>query len=430
MFRNWSGSVRAQPAEFAQPGNDGELMDLVSRSGRVRVVGAGHSFTPVAATDGTLINLDRLSGLVSVEGTRARFRAGTRLRDIPSLLAPHGLALANQGDVNPQSVAGAVSTGTHGTGLGFTGFAGMVTGVTVLGADGSLRHLSTDDADFAFFRLHLGLLGILTEVELQCVPAFDLIAQEEALPLDEALDSFITRAQSHDHVEFYWFPHTDAVLLKTNTRVEPGSPGPGGLAGIGPRNRWGQMLTEELLDNGALRLACEIGSRLPRTVPSINRLATRLASGRTYRAAAHDVFVSPRRVRFNEMEYAVPLEEGPRLVRNIKSLIDVKGWKISFPIEVRVAAGDDVPLSTAYGRPTAYVAVHRFVRDPYREYFAGVEELALKAGGRPHWGKIHRLRADQLRARYDRFEDFTGLVRDTDPAGRFRSPYFDRLLFS
>ena len=427
-MRNWSGSVRFSPSAYEQPRSIDELVDLTSRPGRLRVLGAGHSFTPVAATDGTLINLDHLSGLIAVDGMRARFRAGTRLRDVPALLAPYGLALANQGDVNPQSIAGAVSTGTHGTGLGFTGFAGMVTGVTIVGADGQLRQFSEGDPDFGFYRLHLGLLGILVEVELQCVPAFDLIAQEEALPLDEVLDSFIHRAQLHDHVEFYWFPHTDHVLLKTNTRVQPGE-APGGMAEIGSRSRLGQVLTEEVLDNGGLRVACEIGSLFPAAVPAINRVATRLASGRSYRAAAHDVFVSPRRVRFNEMEYAVPIEEGPHLVRDIRDLIDRKGWQISFPIEVRVAAADDVPLSTAYGRPTAYIAVHRFVRDTYREYFAGVEELASRVGGRPHWGKLHRLQAAQLAARYEHFEDFSRLVQELDPFGKFRSPYFDRLLF-
>lgn len=430
MFTNWSGSVRAEPASYERPRTVDELVDIVARPGRIRVVGAGHSFTPVAATDGTLINLDYLAGLVSVDGMRARFHAGTRLKDIPALLAPYGLALANQGDVNPQSVAGAVSTGTHGTGLEFTGFAGMVTGMSVLGADGALHELSDSNPDFGFYQLHLGLLGILVEVELRCVPAFDLVAQEQALPLDDVLDSFIDRARCHDHVEFYWFPHTDAALLKTNTRVGPNEALPVGLTSIESRNRWVQMVTEELVDNGALRLACEIGSRFPQVVPTINRAATRLASGRRYRAPAHDVFVSPRRVRFNEMEYAVPLEEAPTMVREIKSLIDAKGWQISFPIEVRVASGDEVPLSTAYGGPRAYIAVHRFIRDSYTEYFAGVEQIALRLGGRPHWGKLHRLRAPQLRERYDRLEEFTELANETDPGARFRSTYFERLLFS
>ena len=430
MLTNWSGSVRHTQWSAVQPRSVDDLRELVDRPGRLRVVGAGHSFTPVAATPGTLINLDLLSGLVAVTGTRARFHAGTRLRDIPGLLAPHGLALPNQGDVNPQSIAGAVSTGTHGTGLAYTGFAGMVTAMTVLRADGQLEEISEEHPEFTHYRLHLGLLGILVEVEIQCVPAFDLIAHEEALPLNEVLSTFVERARTHDHVEFYWFPHTESVLLKTNTRVEHGAPSPAGLGHIRPRNRFTHILSEEVLDNGALRVACEIGSRIPSAVPAINRLATRLASGRRYRAAAHDVFVSPRRVRFNEMEYAVPIEEAPALVRDIRQLIDDRQWRISFPIEVRVAAADDVALSTAFGRTTAYIAVHRFARDPYRDYFAAVEDRALAVGGRPHWGKMHRLRGRDLASRYPLFAEFTDLVRQEDPGGRFRSPYFDRLLFS
>ncbi|MBM9434018.1 D-arabinono-1,4-lactone oxidase [Flaviflexus equikiangi] len=430
MRTNWARTVRFSPASFRQPLSIAQVQEILDQPGKVRVIGAGHSFTPVAATDGTLINLDRLSGLVRVDRVshRARFLGGTRLRDIPALLAPYGLALPNQGDVNPQSIAGAISTGTHGTGLGFTGFSGMVTGVSVLGADGRLRTVDDNDPDMGFHRLHLGLLGIIVEVELQCVPAFDLIAQEESLAWDDAVETIIDRAGKHDHVEFYWFPHTPAVLLKTNTRVPLGEATPEELATIGPRNRLEHVLTEEVLDNGALWLACEIGSRFPSAVPAINRAATRLASGRSYRAPAHEVFVSPRRVRFREMEYGVPLEEGPRVLRNIRSLIDRSGWRVSFPLEVRISAGDDVPLSTAYGRPTMYIAVHRYIADPYRDYFAGVEEIVAGAGGRPHWGKLHRLSYRDLASRYDRFDEFADAVREADPQRRFTNPYLDRLL--
>lgn len=342
----WSGTAHAHPAAFRTPADESELAGVVAaaigRGERIRVIGAGHSFSPVALGSGTMISLDALSGIIAVDAAagRVRFRAGTRLRDIPALLAPHGLALPNQGDVDPQSLAGAISTGTHGTGLGFTGFAGMVTGLTLLTADGSRRDLSpsADPAVFDLARLGLGVLGVITEVELRCVPRFDLVAREQSEPLDALLESFVARSAECDHLEFYWFPHTDRALVKTNVRVAPGEAPPPGLAAARPRRRLAQLLSEEVLDNGALRVICELGHRVPALVPHFNRAATEPTSNRLYRAPAHAAFVSPRRVRFTEMEYAVPLAAGPEVLARIRALIEERRWRISFPLEVRTAA--------------------------------------------------------------------------------------------
>lgn len=428
-FKNWSGSVRVTPASFVQPDTVDEVQDIVRASKCIRAVGAGHSFTPVAATSGTLLNLDRLSGIVSAdrESGRVRFRGGTRLRDIPALLEPYGLALANQGDINAQSLAGAVSTGTHGTGLQFTGFAGMVTGVTIVNASGELVDVADSDPNFPFYVVHLGLLGILVEIEIQCVPAFDIIAVEEQLPLAEIEETFVDRAKVTDHVEFFWFPHSEHVLLKSNTRVPGGADAPAELSGAPFRSRFARTLSEEVIDNGGLRVALETGSRFPKVVPTINRIATKLASGRTYRGPAHEAFVSPRRVRFNEMEYAVPAENGIAAFTEIRTMIDGGDWRISFPIEVRIAGADTVPLSTAYGRDSTYIAVHRFVRDPYKEYFTAVEEILARHGGRPHWGKIHSRSSKYLDSAYPLLGQFRDLVETTDPEGRFGTPYLDRI---
>ncbi|MGO2615191.1 MAG: FAD-binding protein, partial [Brevibacterium aurantiacum] len=246
LFRNWSGHVHSHPHTFLRPTSAGELGEILRSaadvSQRVRPVGAGHSFTPVAAGDDVMISLDHLSGIIAVdeESGRVRFHAGTRLRDIPALLAPFGLALANQGDVNPQALAGAISTSTHGTGLGFTGFAGTVTGLLLMAADGTVTDLSptTHPEIFDLARVSLGVLGIVTEIELQCVPAFDLIAEEIVSDVDELLADLEPRMRAADHFEFYWFPHTDTALTKTNTRVGLGEIGPGHLAEAGVRNRF------------------------------------------------------------------------------------------------------------------------------------------------------------------------------------------------
>nr|WP_257930127.1 MULTISPECIES: D-arabinono-1,4-lactone oxidase [unclassified Brevibacterium] len=434
-FRNWSGHVHAYPHTFRRPTSAGELSEVLTSAAeagqRVRPVGAGHSFTPVAAGDEVMVNLDHLSGIISVDeaSQRVRFHAGTRLRDIPALLAPFGLALANQGDVNPQALAGAISTSTHGTGLGFTGFAGTLTGLSLMGPDGTAVQLSAtrDPEIFDLARVSLGVLGIVTEIELQCVSSFDLIAEEVVTDLDDLLDDLEPRMRAADHFEFYWFPHTDTALTKTNTRVGPGEIGPGHLAEAGVRNRILNLLDKEVVENGALRLAVELGSAVPSLVPHINRIAQSAVSDRTYRAPGHDVFVTPRRVRFNEMEYAVPFASGAEVIAEIRAAIESRGWTISFPIEVRSAAADDVPLSTAYERDTMYIAVHRYVKDDFAEYFRVVEQICRRHGGRPHWGKIHSLGAGELRELYPRFEDFCALRNQLDPQAVFGNRFTDSL---
>ncbi len=434
-FRSWSGHVHAHPHTFESPASVEALSDAVERASaagdRLRVVGAGHSFTPIAAGTDVMVNLDGIRGIVAVDESahRVRFRAGTRLRDIPALLEPFGLALANQGDVNPQSLAGAISTSTHGTGLGFTGFAGTVTGLSLMGPDGTVRELSaeTEPEAFDLARVSLGVLGVVTEIELQCVRAFDLIAEERVVGFAELLDGLAERMRAADHFEFYWFPHTDAALTKTNTRVAPNGAGPGRLAAAAPRNRWATLLDKEIVENGALRLAVELGAAVPKAVPSINRLAQSLVSDRMYRAAGHEVFVTPRRVRFNEMEYALPFAAGAEAIREIRAMIEAKGWSISFPIEVRCAAADDVPLSTATGRETMYIAVHRFAKEDFAEYFRVIETILRSHGGRPHWGKIHTLAAAELRGLYPRFDDFCALRARLDPEAMFGNRYTDSL---
>lgn len=434
-FRNWAGHVHAHPHTFASPTSAGELSTLVAAAAedgqRIRVVGAGHSFTPVAAGDDVMISLDELSGIVSADPAsgRVRFHAGTRLRDIPALLAPFGLAQANQGDVNPQSLAGAISTSTHGTGLGFTGFAGTVTGLSLMGPDGTVRELSaaTDTEVFDLARVSLGVLGVITEVEVQCVPAFDLIAEEAVTGFDELLDGLDERMRTADHFEFYWFPHTERALTKTNTRVPVGAEPPDRLAEAGVRSPVLTVLDKEIVENGALRVAVELGARYPRLVPAINRLAQSAVSDRTYRAPGHDVFVTPRRVRFNEMEYALPFAAGAAAIAEIRDAIDRRGLRISFPLEVRAAAADDVPLSTATGRETMYIAVHRFFKEDCTEYFRLVEDILTGHGGRPHWGKIHTLGADELRGLYPRFDDFCALRSRLDPEAVFGNRFTDAL---
>ncbi len=447
-WSNWAGNQTATPHAVHRPGTAGEIGDIVraaASSGRtVRPLGAGHSFTPVAVTDGLRVQLDEMSGLLSVDKDASghvtvTLRAGTRLRDVPGLLRPRGLALANQGDVDPQSLAGAISTGTHGTGLGFTGFAGMVRGFRIVGADGVERRCDASSGGeageiFRLATLGLGMFGVITEVTLSAVPAFHLAADERAEDFDEVRTTFAERVRHTDHMEFYWFPGTDTALVKENTRIRDHDV-PAWLAGHaddgfrrpGRATRALSGFSDEVINNAGLLGVCELSRRVPSLTRRLNDFAARTVSERRYIDEAHEVFVSPRRVRFREMEYGIPLETLPDVLDEIRTTIDRNRAWVSFPLEIRAAAADYVPLSTAYGRESAYVAVHRYHREPYREYFALIEPILKAAGGRPHWGKLHTLTNADLRERYPLFDEVADLRRRVDPDGVFLNDHLREL---
>ena len=428
-WTNWARTERAWPVRVERPDSVGAVQRLVRAAAGaglpIKAVGAGHSFTGIAVAPGVLLELDALSGLVRVDRERNRvtLRAGTRLHDIPRLLEPFGLAMPNLGDIDRQSVAGAISTGTHGTGIGFGGIATQVVGVTMVTADGELL---TSDAEqepelLPALALGLGALGILVEVTLQCVPAFVLHAVERPEPLDELLPELLDRAAAVDHFEFYWFPHTTTALTKTNHRL----PGDAPTRPLRPVAKW---VDDTLLANGVYRVLCNTGVVAPAIVPRVNRLADRLVGDREFTDRSTRVFTTSRTVRFVEMEYAVPLEHLPTAFARIRALIEERGWRISFPIEVRVAAADELWLSTASGRATGYVAVHRFFREDPGEYFRAVEAIMIELGGRPHWGKLHGRDASSLRGVYPRFDEFVRLRDRLDPGRLFGNRYLVRVL--
>jgi len=422
-WRNWAGNQSMDPVRVEHPSSPEQVADAVRRAAaaglRVKAVGSGHSFTGIALTDGVLLDLRRLDRLVAVDGTRVTVEAGMPLHRLNAALAAHGLGLTNMGDVDRQTVAGAVSTGTHGTGRASGGLAPQVVGLQLVLADGSLVRCGPGEELFDHARLGLGALGVLTRVELQAEPAFLLRADERPQPLDDVLDGFDALVEGHDHAELYWFPHTDVALVKRNDRVD-------GPARPLPRAR--ALLEDEVLSNGVFGLTCRVGRRVPAAVPALNRVASRALSARTYVDAAPKVFTSPRRVRFRETEWAVPRAVLPDLVRELRTLPERLGERISFPVEVRAVPADDVPLSTAHGRDTAYVAAHAFAGTPHARWFGAVAGLCADAGGRPHWGKEHDLTADDLRPRYPRFDEFVALRDRLDPAGTFGNAYLDRVL--
>lgn len=398
------------------------FVEGASRNGLpVKAVGAGHSFTGIAVAPGAQLDLSGLSGLLAVQGNRVKVGAGTRLHRLPELLGPLGLAMENLGDIDAQTIAGATSTGTHGTGAGFRGLAAQIAALTLVIADGTVRELSAGSELFEAARLGLGALGVIVDVTLECVPAFKLHAVERPEPLEAVLESYVDRCVTADHFEFYWFPHTSVALTKTNTRLPVEAPSR-------PLGRWRRWFDDSFMANTVFAGLCNLGMALPGVVPSVNRLASKLTGDREFTDVSTSVFTTQRRVRFREMEYALPREAITSAIRDIERLIAGRGWRISFPLEIRVAAPDDLWLSTAYGRETGYIAVHRYYKEEYREYFGGVEQIFRAHGGRPHWAKIHTLDAPALRRLYPRFDDFLTVREKLDPRGLFRNEYLDRVL--
>ncbi len=427
VWRNWAGTVTARPQRIVSPGSVEELAAVVRQAAEagqtVKAVGTGHSFTATAATDGVLIRPDRLTAVRSVDpaaGT-VTVEAGLPLHRLNRLLDASGLSLTNMGDIMEQTVAGAVSTGTHGTGRASASVAAQITALEMVLADGSVLTCSADENPdvFASARVGLGALGVISAITFAVEPSFLLTAREEPMTFDRVTAGFDQLVADNEHFEFYWFPHTEGCVTKRNNR----SAGP--AAPLPALRGW---IDDELLSNGVFQAACALGKAVPATIPGIARISSRALSARTYTDTAYRVFTSPRRVRFVEMEYAVPREAAVTALRELKRTVERSGLRISFPVEVRVAPADDITLSTAGGRDSAYIAVHMYRGTRYQEYFTAVERIMTAHQGRPHWGKMHSLGAAELAAVYPRFGEFTALRDRLDPGRMFANDYLRRVL--
>ncbi|MCU1423916.1 MAG: FAD-binding protein [Microbacteriaceae bacterium] len=426
-WQNWGRSESATPSHVARPRSVDEVVEIVdiarNAGTTLKPIGAGHSFTAIASTEGIQLDLAAVAGVLAVDGTLVTIGAGTRLHQLPALLAPHGLALANMGDIDSQTIAGATSTGTHGTGMRFGGLSTQLRAVTLVTADGAVLRVSpTENAELLpAVRLGLGALGVVVDVTIQCVPSFLLSAVEISERFDHVTDTWSERVLENDHFEFYLWPHTDTVMSKYNTRLPITDE-------RRPVGRFAAWWEEDFMANRVLAGILTVGRVAPALTPTINKVAARAAGTRRYTDYSHRVFVSPRTTRFREMEYAIPLESVPDALRDIRAVIADKGWRISFPIEVRSAAADDLWLSMAHGRPTGYIAVHRYFREDPHEYFRTIEQIMQNYGGRPHWGKMHYRDAESLTQSYPRFGAFVAVRDRLDPDRLFRNAYLDRVL--
>jgi len=422
-WRNWAGNQIAHPQSIDSPRDVTELAVLVAeasaRGQKVKAVGSGHSFTSAAVTDGRMVRLDNLSGISHVDRTKNQVTvgAGTLLSDLNPLLHAEGLALANLGDIAYQTVAGAISTSTHGTGKALTGLAGQVVAMTLVNGHGEIIECSeSSNADILDVgRVSVGALGVISEYTLQVVPSFRLRALEQPMRLDDVLESAHELAAAHDHFEFFWIPHTKWALTKRNNRTDDE---------LQPLPKVKGWIEKTFMENYAFGALCRIGRARPSLIP---RLATALPSSgsREYVDQSFKIFASPRIVRFYEMEHALPVEAVAPALREIRAMIERKGYLLNFPVEVRFTKGDDVPLSTAYGRDSAYIAVHVYKGMECEPFFRDVEDILRGYDARPHWGKVHYRDAEELSGLYPRWSDFIALRDKLDPQRTFSNTYTD-----
>jgi L-gulono-1,4-lactone dehydrogenase len=424
-WRNWAGDQVCNPRELVRPRDRDELAGAIAAAaaeGRpISVAGSGHSFTEAAMTDGTMIDVGALSGVIDADpgSGMVRVGGGTILADLNERLHELGLAMENLGDIDRQTIAGSISTGTHGTGARLRNISSQVTAIELVLADGSVRELDGDGDLLRAARVGVGALGAISAVTLRCVPAFTLDRVDSRHPREEVLDSFQERADAHDHFELFTFPYADSALVLERNRTE---------APPRPRGRLAAHLNDVVLENWALEAISAAGKLFPKGIPAFSRLAARLASGSRAIDRSDRIFANERRVRFTEMEYGVPRESGPEAARRVIEWVRSNRYPVFFPIEMRVTAADDALLSPSHERDTAYIAVHQYRGMEWRPYFEAVEEIMNGFGGRPHWGKRHFQTAATLAPRYPRWAEFQAARDELDPDRAFANEYATRVL--
>ncbi len=425
-WTNWAGNQTATPASIEHPRSEDELLAVVRIAGehgrKVKVVGSGHSFTDIAVTDGHLVMLDNYRDILQIDTTtyRVTAQAGVVLSELNEALNRRGLAIPNLGDIAYQTLAGATSTGTHGTGAGLTGLAGFIVGMRLITADGSVLECDAEHNAEVFHcaRVGLGALGVVSTVTLQVCPAFNLSVVNQPLRVDDVLRDIDSHVASNDHFEFFWVPHTGWALTKTNNRTtDP----------IAPPKKAKAWFDGVLMENYAFGALCRIGRRFPARIPKLAKALP--SSGRTtYVDESYRVFASPRLVKFYEMEYSIPAAACGEALQRVRDFVTSAGLLLNFPVEVRFTAADDIPLSTGTAEPRCYIAVHIFKGMEFRPYFEGVEQIMDDYEGRPHWGKLHFQTAETLGSRYPQWSRFQQVRNQLDPDRRFSNAYLDRVL--
>jgi FAD-linked oxidoreductase len=429
-WSNWSGTYSCSPLRVVSPSSEEEIAGLVhwaaEHGQRVKAIGSGHSFTDIGCTDGYLLKLERYKKVldVDVHASTITAQAGITILELSDALAHFGLAMENMGDVGYQTISGAISTATHGTGERLRNISSQVVGLSLVTADGEVLHCSQgkDTHIFKAAQVGLGALGVISTVTLRCVPEYNVHSVQQPTRVDDILEHFDDLCKDYDHFEFFWFPHTEWAQAITNTRTKDPPPASQRRTGMGA------YVNDILLENHVFGLLQRAAQVRRSWIPGLAAIAARTMSRKEMTDRSDRIFANERLVRFAEMEYAVPRDQLVPAFREIRSMIERAGLLVSFPIEVRAVAQDDIPLSPAYGRPTGYIAVHVYNKFEYEPYFREVEAIMDTHDGRPHWGKLHFQTADTLRSRYPQWDRFISVRNRMDPRGMFSNAYLDRVL--
>ncbi|MCB0829336.1 MAG: FAD-binding protein [Solirubrobacterales bacterium] len=424
-WKNWSGHQSCRPRDFIRVSGVRELSEVVAAAGsagrQITTVGSGHSFTPTALSNDLLLDISRIAGVISVDRDSGLVEvgAGTILADLNRELDHLGLAMPNLGDIDRQTIAGAVSTGTHGTGISLPNISAQIESLKLMGADGEIRELKAGTDELLAARVGVGSLGVLVAVTLRTVPAFNLHRVDAPMDLDEVLSGFDRLTGENEHFEFFVFPYTRTALTLSRNRTD---------RPLAPRSDADRFLGDVVIENGLGDFALRLTGRFPSSIPTMARYSTHFMSQSEQIDVSHRVFANYRTIRFNEMEYALPVESGPEVLDRVLALIEGESFPLAMPIECRVSAGDDALISQAHGRPTVYIAVHQHQTMEYEPYFREIEKIFREYDGRPHWGKLHFREAADLAPSFPRWDEFQAVRDDLDPNRTFSNAYVNRVL--
>lgn len=426
-MKNWAGNVKWNPSEICYPKTENEIQNIVIKAvndrKKIRLIGTGHSFSKLCKTDQITISLDNYQGLISTdkELCQATVKAGTKLNELGDLLFQEGMAMENLGDIDVQSIAGTISTGTHGTGTAFGTISTQVTALKFINGKGEIVKCSTSENSELFFaaQVSLGVLGIITEVTLQCIPNYKLVLYTQKESLESVLKNLDDRNSKNRNFEFYWFPYTTTTFTKTSNIVSETD-----VDKVNIFNYW----SEYFIENYSFKLLCEIARMFPSQNQRISKICASTISSVKKVAHSHKIYATQRLVKFTEMEYNIPADAYTDVWTEVQKLVNSGKYNIHFPIENRWVKGDNIMMSPAYGRDSAYIACHVYQNKENSEYFEALEEIFKAYDGRPHWGKINTLQTKDIIDRYPQFSTFMKHRQDQDPDGIFVSPYIQQLL--
>ncbi len=415
-WQNWSGSVSARPERIERPRTEAELSALVAGSARVRVAGTGHSFMPLCETDGTLLSLANQEGAIEVSADRKTVwtPAGRSVAAFTEALWGHGLSMANQGDINKQAMAGAISTATHGTGRTLGSLSTQVAGLRLVLADGLVVECDKDREPeiFEAARVSLGMIGVISAIKLNVVPAFRLRETNQRRPINEVLDQWDVLADEYRHCEFWNFPYTDHVTFKTLEVVDEGD-------------------DPDEVDRSRVvfQAVSDLAAASPRMAPTLQRLLVRGQgrSAHTRAAPAWRIFPSERDIKFEEMEYEISAENGIAALKAARALVRDRRYPIIFPFEFRTVKEDDIWMSPMHAGPCVSISFHQYAAMPWEEPFKAVEEVFAAHGGRPHWAKRHTMTSDDVLRLYPMAQRWGAVRKRVDPTAKFMNAHLREL---